>query len=286
MYFRWLGGHDTVENRILRETVLEGKNHVAIKKQPLTFAALRYIGQLVRGDAQLLCQDFPVAGGLVQHIDIIAVFEDVFDLLAGQQVLDVLCDAGRNPAPFAEAFPDLHAVGGCLFFPEQKVELVHIVTGCLSFGPVFGDPAPYLVLYDQHAELFELLAELLDVIADQTVLNVYVCAVVEYVERTGDVDFKGSRQGLGFSFILFSKRVVQVFQDRNIFRTGVVQVGLVDDMDGAVDDGFFNRLQSVPSAYDEFAQGKDEVLFQGQWVFVVAVVQVDVHGVDIGCAGG
>ncbi len=48
-----------------------------------------------------------VATSLAQHVDEITVLKDVFNLTRGQQILDVLCDAGGNAAPFSEALPDL-----------------------------------------------------------------------------------------------------------------------------------------------------------------------------------
>ena len=103
--------------------------------------------RLLGGDIQTLAQYLPVAAGLVQQINKIAVLKDVLDLRGGQQVLDVLGDPRGDTAPFAEAFPNLHAPGAHLA-AEQKVELVHIVPGSLALTPVHRDPVPYLVLDD------------------------------------------------------------------------------------------------------------------------------------------
>ena len=47
---------------------------------------------------------------------------------------------------------------------------------------------PDLILHHQHTDLFQLLAQLLDVIADQPVIVIYVGAVVKQVQRTGHID--------------------------------------------------------------------------------------------------
>ena len=61
----------------------------------------------MRRNVELLREDRPVARCLRQQIDEVRVFKDILDLVAGQQILDVLGDAGRYTAPFAKALPDL-----------------------------------------------------------------------------------------------------------------------------------------------------------------------------------
>ncbi|MDY3976486.1 MAG: hypothetical protein SOY77_08375, partial [Eubacteriales bacterium] len=55
-----------------------------------------------------------------------------------------------------------------------KVELVHVVARCLVLGAVDGNSVPHLILHDQHTELFELLAEFADVIADEAVVDIHI----------------------------------------------------------------------------------------------------------------
>ena len=69
----------------------------------------------MRGDIELFGEDLPVAAGLVEHINVVAVFKDVFDLAGGKQILDILCDTGRNTAPFSKTLPNLNTVRGGLF---------------------------------------------------------------------------------------------------------------------------------------------------------------------------
>ena len=46
----------------------------------------------MRRNVELLCENLPVASGLIEHIDEIAVLKDVLNLPAGQQVFDILGD--------------------------------------------------------------------------------------------------------------------------------------------------------------------------------------------------
>lgn len=52
-------------------------------------------------------------------------------------------------------------------------------------------------------------------------------------------------------------------------------------MDAAVDDRFFHGLKSLFAAHNQFAQGQNEIGFQGNGIVLLGVIAVDVHGVDI-----
>ena len=240
----------------------------------------------MRGDAQLFSQNLTVSGSLVEHVDVVAVLENVLDFLGSQQVFDVLRDSGWNAAPFSKALPNLHAVGGGLLFLEQHVEFVHIVSGRFAFGPVSGHAAPDLILHDEHAQLLELFAQLLDVIAHKPVIHIHVGTMIEHVEGAGHIDFQRRGQLLRFLFLLLPEGVVQVFKDRHILRPGIIEVGLVDDVNRTVDNRLFNRLQSIPPANDQLTERQDKVRFERQRVIIVAVIQIDVHRVDIVAACG
>ena len=127
---------------------------------------------------------FPVAGGLVEHIDEIAVFQNVLDLRGGKQIFGVLCRPGRHAAPLSEPFPNLGAVRCGLFLLQQKVELIHEIPGRPADGPVDGDGVPHRVLDNEHTGLFQVLAQALDVKADKAVADVHGGAVVKEVQRT------------------------------------------------------------------------------------------------------
>ena len=67
---------------------------------------------------------------------------------------------------------------------------------------------PYLILYDEHTELLHLLAQLLDVIADDAVVDVHVGAVVEQVQTALHIDLQRRGNMVGFFFVLLEQGVV------------------------------------------------------------------------------
>ena len=113
----------------------------------------------MRGNIELFGEDLPVSAGLIEHIDVVAVFKNVLDLAGGKQVFDVLRDAGGDATPFAESFPDFHRVCRCLFLFQKQMELVNIVARGLVRLAVDRNPVPHLILDDKHPDLLELLAK-------------------------------------------------------------------------------------------------------------------------------
>ena len=241
----------------------------------------------MRGDIELLGENLPVAAGLIEHEDEIAVLKDVLHLAGGEQVFDVLRDAGGDTSPLAETLPDFHGVGRRLLLAQQKVHFVNVVAGGFVGFPVDGHSVPHGVLHDEHPDLLELLAQLLDVEADNTVFNVDVGAVVEHVEGAGNVDFQSRGDVLRLLFLLPPQLVIQVLQNRHILRHRVAEIIPVHHAHTAVDDGLFHRHEAVLAADDQLAEGEDEVGFQAQRVLIVAVIEIQVHRVDVvrACGG-
>lgn len=211
------------------------------------------VGQLMRGDIELLGENLSVAGRLVEHIHIVGVLEDVLDLAGGKQVFDVLRDARGNAAQFAESLPYFNGIGGGLVFRQEQVHFVDIVAGGFMRLAVYRDAIPDLILHNQHTDFLELLSQLLNIVADDAAADIHICAVIEDVERAGNVDFKGSCDILRFLFVLPPQLVVEVFEYGHLFRLRVVQILAVDETDTAVNDGLFDRLQAVLAADNELA---------------------------------
>ena len=80
-----------------------------------------------------------------------------------------------------------------------------IVPGRFSCGTVGGHSAPDLILNDKHTELFHLLAQFLNVVADDAVINVHICAVIEQIQGAFDVDFQSRGNMVGFFFPCWSR---------------------------------------------------------------------------------
>lgn len=223
--------------------------------------------RLLVGDIQAFTEYFAVAAGLVQQIDEIAVFKDILNPWGGQQVLDVLGDARGDAAPFAEAFPNLHAPAPHLA-AQQKVELVHIVAGSLALAPVHRDTVPHLVLNDQHPQVFELLAQFLDIKTHKTVVDIHVGTVVKDIQTAMHIQLQGGGDPLGLRFRLPLDFVVEVAQDGDILRLRVSQIWTVNSTHRPVDHRLFHWLQTVEATCRQLTEGQDKIGFQSQRVVV------------------
>ena len=166
------------------------------------------------------------------------------------------------------------------------MHLIHIISGGLSAAAIGRNATPNLVLHDEHTELFHLLAQLFDVIADDSVVDIHVGAVVEQIQRAFDVDFQRGGNVVGFFFILLEQGVVEIFQNRHIFRAGVSEIFPIDKMHTAVNDRLFHREQTFFAANNQLTQREDKVCFQRQGVIFFAVIAVNIHRVDeLGAVG-
>ena len=161
------------------------------------------------------------------------------------------------------------------------MELIDVVARGLARLAVASDPVPHLILHDQHPELPELLAQLLDVVADDAVVYIHVALVVEYVQTACDVYLQRRRQKLRLLLVLRTEAVVEVLQNGHILRARVGEVVPVDEPDTAVYDGLFHGLEALLRPDDDVAEGEDEVHLERQGVVVIGVVQVQVHRVHI-----
>ena len=181
-------------------------------------------------DVELLCENLPVSRRLIQHDDHVAVLENILDLTRRKKVFHVLGQPCGDAAPLAEALPDLHGISGGLLLFQQKVHLIHIIPGGLAAAAVCRDTPPHLILHNEHSQLFHLLAQFLDVIADDAVIDVHVGAMVEQVQTALDVDFQSRGNMVGFFFVLLEQGIVQVLKDGHILRAGVRKIFAVDQM--------------------------------------------------------
>ena len=110
--------------------------------------------------------------------------------------------------------------------------------------------------------------------------------MVEHVQTAGDVDFQRRGDELGLLFLLRPESIVQILQDGHILRPGVGEVLLIHQPHTAVNHCFLYRLEAVFTAHNNVAEGQQEVHLQGQRAFIIRIVQVEVHRVDILLAGG
>ena len=102
-----------IQMGLFRKVVNKRYDHIPIKQKPLTSVGIGHIGKLVRGDVQLFCQNLPVAGGLVEHINEIAVFKDILDLPGRNPFVSITNNKARRS-------------GKCLIKRQQKDQLLKV----------------------------------------------------------------------------------------------------------------------------------------------------------------
>ena len=70
-----LGGHNAVQLRcdVLGKAVDEGQNGIAVKQQTFALAGVLDVGELIRGNAQLVRQYLTVAAALIEKVQKIRV---------------------------------------------------------------------------------------------------------------------------------------------------------------------------------------------------------------------
>ena len=68
------------------------------------------------------------------------------------------------------------------------MELIHIVSGGLMGRTVHRHPVPDLILDYEHPYLFQLFSQFFDVKADNAVIDIHVCLMVKYIQRTCNID--------------------------------------------------------------------------------------------------
>jgi len=226
-----LGGEQFVEFGILREVIRKRQDDIIEEQQPVARLGVGHIGKLLGGDVQPLRHQLAVARGQVQQVDKIAVFQNVFNLRRGKQVLRVLRRPGRDAAPLPETLPDLGAVCRRLFLLQEQVKFVHEIPGGPSNGAVHRDGVPHCVLDNEHPWLFQILAEALDIEADKAVSDIHGGAVVEEVERAVYIQVKCLRHTLCLRDALRHERVQQIAQHGHILRPRIREVRLIDHTD-------------------------------------------------------
>ena len=232
-------------------------------------------------DAELLCQNRPVALRLGQQHHEVGVVQDCLDLPAGQQVFHVLRQGRGDAALFAEHLPHSHEVAGGEGVPEQDVELVKVAPRRNSIVEVGVHRRGHKVVGDVHGDLPQVFPQPLQHDAHHAGRQVHVGGVVKEVEGAGAVELQGRRHPLGLRLRLFQKFLVQVLEQGRFpvpDPQGQLPVHLPHT---AVNDSFFNGLQSVLAAHHQLAQGEQEVRLHGQGALVPAQVKLDVHRVDM-----
>ena len=105
----------------------------------------------------------------------------------------------------------------------------------------------------------ELLAQFLDVIADNAVVDVHIALMIEHIQRTRYIDFQCRCNVLSFFFFLLPQQVIKVLQNRHILWLWVIEIFVVNQPYTTVNNGFLHRLQALLTAHDQLTQAEDKV---------------------------
>ena len=285
-YFPRFRRHHLIQPRLFVKVVEEREDGVAIHNQPFTLAGMRHIGELVWRNVEEFGENCAVARGLVQQQNEVAVFKDVLGLLRVEQVFHVLRDRRRDAAPLAEALPNLRAVGGGDFVLEQQMKLVDVVARRPLLRAVSGHAPPNMILNDVHGERLELGAGLLRVETDEAVLHIHIRAVVEEIECAVHIGVDGLCHIVrvlvaigGVCVANLNQRGVQVGQRRHIIGSAIGKIAGIHRPRRFLDHGLLPEGKRAGTD-DDLEQRHEKIDLERNRVVAVAIVRVDVHGVD------
>ena len=96
------------------------------------------------------------------------------------------------------------------------MKFIDIVAGDFSFCTVACYSVPDVILNNQHTDLFQLIAQFLDVKADDTVVEVDIGSVIEQILRAIDIHLKRICH-TKCNFSLSHKCLMQIGEDRHLF---------------------------------------------------------------------
>lgn len=166
------------------------------------------------------------------------------------------------------------------------MELVDVVARCPLLRAVGGHAPPNVILNHMHGKRLELGAGLFRVEADEAVLHIHIRAVIEEVERAVHIRVDGLGHVVRVLIAIGGVRVpnldqrgVQVGQRWHIVGATIRKVAGIHRPRCLFDHGLLPEGERT-GADDDLEQRHEEVDLEWNRVVAVAVVRVDVHGVD------
>ena len=161
------------------------------------------------------------------------------------------------------------------------MKFIDIVAGDFSFRTVACHSVPDVILNNQHTDLFQLIAQFLNVKADDTILQVNIRSVIEQILRAVDIHFKRVCY-TKCDFSLLDKSIVQIGQNRHFFSGRLIPEKIhVDGTNASVNDRTFLRSQSILAAHNDLTKRNDKIRLCGDRILIHVVFKVNVHGIDI-----
>lgn len=189
-------------------------------------------------------------------------------------------DTSTERPVLTHTLPEREQEVGAVLVLEQQVNLVDEDKGVLALRAVRRDAVEDAVEHDEHTDGQKLLAEIKDVVADETTVHVDVRLLGEGIKRAVREQLDGERDVLRFGFLLLEQLRAELLERRDRAGVAALLVVAVHALGAAVDERLF--LCAEASGADElFAERQDEFGFQDHGVLPVAVFLVHIHSIDM-----
>ena len=209
----------------------------------------------------------PVACCLIKHEDKFRVGEHGTCRIGFQAVFNVLRDTCRDTAPLSCSFVKLIEEVRAFFISEKKINLVYVYSRSDTPVTVADDFVPQIFKNDHHAEGFELFAQILDIVHNDTVVDVHVAGIGECLHRAVYIKLQRHIKGFGFFRCLLLKDIVIVRKSGH-FLCLTHHVVLVNFMQAVVDDCALFRRYSGTSHY-RFEERKEEIILAAYRILII-----------------
>ena len=244
------------------------------------------VGELIIRDVQQACQFLPIRGRLIQHDEKFRVRQHGAGCVGLQQVFDILTDSRAASLVFSHSFPQGEQEIGAVLMLEQQVDLINIDPGVALQPTVADDAIEDAVQHHQHPHRQKLLAQIPDIVTEDTGIGVHIGGLGKGVETAVCKQLNGQRHILCFLFRLAEQLGVEVLQGGDRAVIAAADIVPVHLRGAAVDDGFFlGRQLACPN--ELFTEGEQELGFQHHGVLSVPIALLHIHGVDmVGRCGG
>lgn len=133
---------------------------------------------------------------------------------------------------------------------------------------------------NEHTDRLQCLAEIADVIADQTAFRIDVGGLCEGIERTVRKQLDRKSDVLRFGFGLLQKLLVEVFERRNLSGAAALDKRTVHDLRTTVDQGFL-LCGKLSASYELFAKRQDKLALQKDRILGVRIFGFHIHSIDV-----
>ena len=164
------------------------------------------------------------------------------------------------------------------------MKFVNVVTSDFFLFTVSGHTIPHRILNDKHTDFFQLIAEFLNIEANQAVCQVNICVMIEQILRAVYKHFKriGNSQS---NIALFFQFILQIRKQRHfVCCRGIFNKFLVNTLYAFINYRTFFGTQTVTTAHNDFTKGNQKVGFISDnlhRIFQQILVNSNIHRVDV-----